>query len=123
MFKKIILSGALTMLLVSGATMGAAAQTGGIQSAPSVSITSLTDIQVSIICKVVDWMFGFLVVLTILFVMIAAFRYLFDQGKKPEEIHKMLIYAAVAIVVALLAKGFPMIVSSFFSDSTAFTGC
>lgn len=67
-------------------------------------------------------MFSFLIVITILFVMIAAFKYLFSKGNKPEDIHKWLIWAAVAIVVALVAKGFPIIVSSFFTDAT-FVGC
>jgi hypothetical protein len=69
----------------------------------------------SIICVSINWIFWFLIVLTIIFVLIAAFGYLTAAGD-PEKVKtagQRLLYAAVAIVVALIAKGLPLIVSSF----------
>ena len=117
MLKKIILSGSLALVLLPVIAMAQVPS-----AAPAPFITSLSDVQTNIICKIVDWMFSFLIVLTILFVMIAAFKYLFSHGDKASDIHKWLIWAAVAIIVALLAKGFPFIVANFFEAGT-FTGC
>ncbi len=81
--------------------------------------------QAGLICTVINWIFWLLVVLTIIFVLLAAFRYLTAAGD-PEKVKgagNTLLYAAIAIVVALIAKGLPLIVSSFIGGNLASTGC
>lgn len=76
------------------------------------------------ICTLANWAFTFLIILAIFFVLFAAFKYLTAAGE-PEKIKKAshtLIYAAVAVVIALLAKGFPLLIGSFVGQS-GFQGC
>ncbi|PIT93372.1 MAG: hypothetical protein COU06_00165 [Candidatus Harrisonbacteria bacterium CG10_big_fil_rev_8_21_14_0_10_38_8] len=57
--------------------------------------------------SVTNWMFTFLMVLAVVFIILAAYKYLTSQGGDGvKEAHKMLAYAAVAVAVALLARGF-----------------
>jgi len=91
------------------------------QQAPA-PVTSLNGV-VQVICTAVSWMFTFLIVLAVVFVLFAAFKYLTAAGD-PEKVKgasHTLIYAAVAVVVAILARGFPLIIGSFFG--AGFTGC
>lgn len=67
------------------------------------------------VCIVFDWMFYFLVALAVIFIIVAAFKYL-TAGGNPENVKaagNTLIYAAVAVGVALLARAVPLIVASF----------
>jgi formate-dependent nitrite reductase membrane component NrfD len=68
-------------------------------------------------------MFTFLIVLAIVFVLVAAFKYLTAAGdpEKVKSASHTLIYAAVAVVIAILAKGVPLIIGSLFN--VTFTGC
>jgi len=67
------------------------------------------------VCTVLDYMFYALIVLAIVFVLIAAFKYLTAQGD-PEKVKvasKTLIYAAVAVAVGLIARAVPVFVGMF----------
>ncbi len=78
-----------------------------------------------LLCTVINWIFWLLIVFTIIFVLYAAFQYLTAAGN-PEKVSaagSTLIYAAVAVVVALIAKGLPLIVSSFIGGGLGSTGC
>jgi hypothetical protein len=78
----------------------------------------------SLLCTIFNWLFYFLVILTIIFVVVAAFRYLFAAGD-PEKVKSaghMLIYAAVAVVVALIAKAVPSVIGTLMGTG-AITGC
>ncbi|MBI2888935.1 MAG: hypothetical protein HYY10_03360 [Candidatus Liptonbacteria bacterium] len=74
---------------------------------------------IGLIVKVGDRMFELLIVLSIIMIMVAAYKYLTagSDAEKVTSAHKTITWAAVAIVVALLAKGFPAIVRSVFGDS------
>lgn len=77
------------------------------------------------LCTIINWLFWFLIVLVIIFVLIAAFRYLTAAGD-PEKVKLAsltLLYAAVAVIVALIAKGFPLIISSFVGGGLRTIGC
>jgi len=63
-----------------------------------------------------DWMFWVLMAVSVIMVMWAAYTYL-TAGDDTEQVHratKTLTYAAVAILVALIAKGFPYLVATIF---------
>jgi uncharacterized membrane protein len=67
------------------------------------------------LCTVFAWAFYFLIVLAVIFIIIAAFKYLTAAGD-PEKVKSagtMLIYTVVAIVVALLARAIPLVIGSF----------
>ncbi|PIT93373.1 MAG: hypothetical protein COU06_00170 [Candidatus Harrisonbacteria bacterium CG10_big_fil_rev_8_21_14_0_10_38_8] len=69
-----------------------------------------------IIERIGNWMFTFLLALAVLVIIYAAFLYLTSQGgDKVAQAHKTILYAAVAIAVAMLAKGFVKLVESLIS--------
>ena len=95
-------------------------------SAPN-NINSINQITGSagIICVIINWIFWLLIVLTIIFVLYAAFLYLTAAGdpEKVKAASHTLLYAAVAVIVALIAKGLPLIVSGFIGGGLTGVGC
>ena len=76
-------------------------------------------------CNIIDWIFWFFIVLAIIFTLIAAFRYLTAAGN-PERVRSAsvtLLYVVIAVLVALIAKGFPQIISSFIGGGLNGVGC
>jgi heme/copper-type cytochrome/quinol oxidase subunit 2 len=76
---------------------------------------------ITVLCTIAGWMFIFLIVLAIIFVIFAAFKYL-TAGGDPEAVKtasNMLIYAAVAVAVALVAKGVPLFVAGILGGTVA----
>lgn len=90
---------------------------------PSTAPVSLGGVA-KLICTAAAWAFFFLIILAVVFVLIAAFKYLTASGD-PEKVKgasHMLIYAVVAVAVGILARGLPLVVGSFFG-ATTFKGC
>ena len=84
------------------------------------SITTVSGL-VDIIRGVVRWIYIIFFIIAVLFIIFAAFTYLTSAGD-PEKVgtaKSQLIYAAIAIAVALLAVGFQAIVSNFLAAPTA----
>ncbi len=72
------------------------------------------------ICLVIfGWFFTFLIVLAAIFALVAAYKYL-TAGGDPEKVKSasnVLIYAAIAVVAALFARGLPLLVSSLIGGA------
>ena len=69
------------------------------------------------IAKVANWVFTILIIAAVFVVLIAAFTFV-TGGGEPVQVTKartMLIWAAVGIIVALVAKGFPLLIRNFVS--------
>ncbi len=64
--------------------------------------------------SIANWMFSILLVLSVIFILYAAFIYLTSAGdtEKAGKAHQILIYAAIAIIVAILSQGIVYAVSS-----------
>ncbi|MBI2033614.1 MAG: hypothetical protein HYT13_00740 [Candidatus Liptonbacteria bacterium] len=93
---------------------------------PSVPVPTTLTGAISVLCSVIGWLFTLLIVLSVIFVLIAAFKYLTAAGdpEKVKSASHTLVYAAIAVAVALFAKGVPLILSSFFTGGpSAFAGC
>lgn len=62
---------------------------------------------IALVDTVTNWVFAIFVVLSIIFVLLAAFQFVTGGGdaKKVEEARQKLIWASVGIIIALLAKG------------------
>lgn len=74
---------------------------------------------VDVVRKVVVWTYTLFFILAVLLIIFAAFAYL-TAGNNAEQIktaHKRLIWAAVAIVVALLAVGAELIIKDFLNNA------
>jgi len=81
---------------------------------PQGNITSLQSV-LNTVCVVFAWAFYFLIAFAVIFVIVAAFKYL-TAGGDPEKVKSAgntLLYAAVAVGVALLARAVPLVVGSF----------
>ena len=72
-----------------------------------------------VIASVVKWTYAIFFIITVMFVLFAAFNYL-TGGDEPEKIkssHKQIMYAAIAVAIALLAVGFSLIIKQFLNPS------
>ncbi len=79
---------------------------------------------IGIACNILNYVFGILMVVALVFVLVAAFYYLTSSGE-PEQVkkaNKTLTWAAVAIVIAIFARGFPSIVASVVNGGLQ-SGC
>lgn len=100
---------------------------GGVAPSNVPQNTSINSIQAVLqsVCTVFSWIFVFLLVLAGVFILIAAFKYLTASGN-PEKVKSagtMLIYTAIAVGVALLARAIPYIVATFLGSSVAGYTC
>jgi hypothetical protein len=86
------------------------------QDATQVSITS-TNALFCAIDQVFDFLFYLLIALSVIMIIVAAYGYLTAQGdaEKVGKATKTLTYVAVAVAVALIAKGFPLLIGDIFS--------
>lgn len=83
---------------------------------------------IGFICSTFNFVFLGLLLAAVAFVLLAAYRYLTAAGDpaKVTLANKTLIFAAVAIAIALLARAVPVIVGSFVvqgGNSSAFDVC
>lgn len=91
-------------------------------SPPPPPIQNFNDVQ-RIIITAVNWLFTILMIVAVVFILIAAFRYLTAAGD-PEKVKKAnhsLIYAAIAIAVGLLSRAIGPLIASFLGTSTGLT--
>lgn len=78
---------------------------------PDVGVRSIQDI-LRVLNTLVNWMFAILMILAVIFIFYAAYLYL-TAGGDPEKVKsatRQLIFAAVAIAVALVAQGVRFVV-------------
>lgn len=76
----------------------------------------------TIVDTITNWLFTILLTLAVLFVIIAAYKYLMSGGgEEVGQAHKMLLYAAVAVAVAILARGVVNVVKVITSASSSDT--
>ena len=75
----------------------------------------------TVLATIVRWLYTIFFIVAIALILFAAFNYLFAQGDatKISTAHKQLIWAAVAIAVALISVGVVQIVNSFIRGSTS----
>jgi len=93
--------------------------------AQTITITN-TSGAVTAICNVFNAMFDILVVISVIMILWAAYLYVTakDDAEQTTEAKKAIFYAAIGIVVALLAKGFPLLVAGIFPGaSQGVQGC
>ena len=127
-FKTIAKELILPVLAIALPVVASAAFQGPGISAPGSPINSVTDLTgpAGIFCIIVNWLFYLLLVAAVIFVLVAAFKYLTSSGdgEGVKAAGGILLYAAIAVIVALLAKGIPIIASTFVGGTLGgFAGC
>lgn len=110
--KKIVLL--VTMSLVVGLPLLTLAQITGPSETP-VTIERI----IGILERFINWLFAILLAVAVIFIILAAFKYLTAGGdsEKIKSAHTQLIYALVAIGVALLSKGLVYLVKQLLGIS------
>ena len=85
--------------------------------APQTNITSINGV-FQLVNDIFNILFWMLIVLAGIFIIWAAFSYLTAGGdpEKVKQANRRVIYAAVAVVVGVLAKAIPSVVCSFISS-------
>lgn len=65
------------------------------------------------------WMFWILMSVAVIMIMWAAYLYATaqDDAEQASQARRTIFYAAIAIIVALLAEGFPLVIANIFSVS------
>jgi len=117
MFKKVALVAVVFMLPVlalaqiGGAQPGVLPDTSNLGSASGVQSLGRT---------IVNWLFGILLVLAVIFIVWAAFLYLTSGGdeEKTKNARNMIVAAVIAIAIAILARGIVALVGNFFGVNT-----
>ena len=92
--------------------------------AQNFNITQPSDIGKQILCPIANAMFWVLVVTSTIMVLYAAWLYVISRGEdeRVSTARRTITYAGIAIVVALLAKGFPALIGSIFGQPVS-SGC
>ena len=80
---------------------------------------------IDLLCRAFDYMFYFLIALSVIMGVVAAFNYVTggDNSEKIGKANKMLLYTAIGVAIALVAKGIPLIVGSFFNVTSGLNSC
>ena len=107
----------LLLLGMANIASGQQANIPGIQGVGPTTVGGLIDV----LRGVVRWIYIIFFVVAVMFILFAAFNYLTAGGdaEKITTAKNQLIYAAIAIVVALLAVGFEVIIRNFLSSPGA----
>lgn len=124
LIKKVgILAGALFLPLIAQAQATPAAAQGA-TSVPATPFNTVSSV-LNFVCTIFGWMFYFLIALAVVFVVVAAFKYLTSSGNAEgvKSANSTLLYAAIAVAVALLAKGIPLIVADFLGAGSGVSAC
>jgi hypothetical protein len=110
--KKIASVGILALVL--GLSFMASAQVSGPPETP-VTIERI----VNILSTFINWLFAILLALAVIFIILAAFKYLTAGGdaEKIKSAHTQLIYALVSLGVALLSRGLIYLVKQLLGIS------
>ena len=104
--------------------IAAVAKSANALTAPTNVITS-SDQVVKLFCNTLDWLFWFLIVLSVVMALVAGYMYATSSGdsEKVGKATKTLTYVAVAVVVALIAKGLPLLVGGFIGVTGSLDAC
>jgi cytochrome bd-type quinol oxidase subunit 2 len=71
------------------------------------------------LCNIISWFFWIILVISVIMILYAAFTYATARGdeEKTTVARRTITYAAIGIIIALIATGFPSIVSSIFPQN------
>ncbi len=86
----------------------------GVTTLPTSPVQNVTNIS-DIVCGILLWVFWLLIMFAIIMFLMGGYRYATSAGE-PEKVqgaNRTLLYAAIAVVVALCAWGVPTLIDSF----------
>lgn len=86
---------------------------GGVPQPNNITIDSVTDL----IATIANWAFAIFLAVAVIYILFAAYLYLKGEEGDIEKAKERLIAAAIAIAIALLAKGVAPLVKSLLGTS------
>ena len=110
----------LTDLITTGALLLVLPLVALAQGQPYGSVPAV----LNLICSVVNVLFTILIVVAIVYIILAAFKYLTASGD-PEKIkvaNFQLLYAAIAVGIGFLAKAIPLVMGNFLGGNLILPG-
>ncbi|HUC02192.1 MAG TPA: hypothetical protein VMA75_04845 [Candidatus Paceibacterota bacterium] len=121
--KALIASPILSMsgVLGLGVSTAFAAITANTLNSP---VQNATDIG-NLLCNIISWFIWFVIIISVLMAVFAAYEYATagDDTEKTAKGRKTLTYAAIGVLIALIATGVPAIVVSLLGETAPFGGC
>lgn len=116
--RALAIAGLLMVPLAAGAAPPGDGTDGDTSTIPTEVVTDVKGL-IAIIDKIVNIFFTILLILAVIFILVAAYKYL-TAGGDPEKVksaHHVLIYALVAVAVAVLAKSLIAVIRNFVGAS------
>ncbi len=112
-----LMTGFVSLLLLGNVASAQVANIPGVERVGPTTVGGLVDI----ITYIVRWTYIIFFIIAVMFIILAAFSYLTAGGdaEKVAVAKNRIIYAMVAILVALLAVGFEIIIRNFLIAPTA----
>lgn len=109
----------LSVTLLIGAPMLAGAQAEIPAPSQTILASGPTGV-IDLLRTITNWLFTILLLVAVIFIILAAYKYLFSGGgEEVGKAHKMLLYAAIAIAVAFLAKGIVYVVGELVTSGSS----
>lgn len=110
---------AVTLILIAGFPLMALALNTSNPPPPPPQLFSDTGDVFNFIENIISFLFWIIMMFAVIFILWAAFNYLTAQGnpEKVQSAQKMLLYAVIAIVIALIARSVPAIIGSFVQSA------
>lgn len=128
MINRLILSASLSLFALLAPVFAYAQNVtgtiGGTASTTNPTFSSIEDV-VSKACEVVNWLFTGALILTVVFVLLAAIKYI-TKGSDPKAVgdaHQMLIWAAIGFAIALLAAVAPGFIAGVLGADLPNSAC
>jgi len=127
MYKKIKTHSSLHQSVITGLiTLGAVVFTKSASGAtmPTNIITSASDVT-ALFCGALLWMFWGLITFSVAMFLVGGYTYATSAGD-PEKVGKAtktLTYAAIAVAVALIARGVPILIGTIFGVTSGLDVC
>ena len=91
------------------------------QQAPPLPTTQIRSVGglIGLLCQVMNWVFIVFIIIAVIYIVLAGWKYLSAGGEADtiKEANHQLIYAVVAIAIAILARSAPFIIQSFLGGS------
>ena len=91
----------------------------------ALNIKNVNDLNKKVLCPIAGAMFSVFITVTVAIVIWAAYLYLSAGGdtEKIRTANRTITYAAIAVIVAILAKAFPLIVASILPGAGPIQAC
>ena len=112
----VLMGGATSVLAQGGAALPGASPVGTQPPITPPNVTQFQTVQgfINLLGLIANWVFAILIILVVFIILWAAFEFLTSGGdpEKTKSARNKLVWAAVGIVVAIIAFVFPSIVRS-----------